>query len=193
MKPVATRNFPIQVTAGGDLVDDQVRGLVSGIFEVRLNRQFDFTFIPFQPGMAPPFTADTTASTGVEAWRTPADARLDLFSHSRYVITGHDPLAGQELRYPSRYGAPVPDDAASGEPLKPSDSVVFYVSTEEYEILTADLEKFLEPSTSAKFDDRALDLTGRPVVDFFVDRLPASRLVSDDVLHWLGLKRAVTT
>ena len=191
MKPVATRDFAIQVTPGAEMVDDEVRGLVSGIFEVRLNWQVDFTFIPFEPGMAPPSVADSTRWKGVEAWRTPADARLEFFYHSQYVITGCYPLAGGEFRYLSQYGATVINDVRHANPWKPENSIVFYTSTDQYKVLTADLEKFLETHSGWNREECALDLRGRPVVDFLVDRLPTSRLVSDEMLYWLGLERAV--
>jgi hypothetical protein len=192
MKPVATRNFPIQVSREDDAEDDDLRRLTVGILEVRLNRQFDIMFIPFEPPMAPPFQNDTTAWQDVDDWRTPADARLAHFYRNRFAVTAHDPLAGQELRYPSQFGAPV-DEVGDGRAWKPRDGVVFYTSTGQYETLMADLEQFLVPYTTLNFDERALDLQGRPVVDFLVERLQTSRLVPNEMLHWLGLERAVTT
>ena len=191
MKPVVTRDFPIEVTPGAELVDDGVRELVEGIFEVRLNRQFDFTFIPLEPGMIPPFSFAAAAQKEVEAWQTPADARLALFYGSRFVVTPHDPLADHEVRFPSQYGAPIPGTVGHGEPRPPREGVVFYTSTGQYEAITADLERFLQPYESRHYDERALDLQGRPVVDFLVDRLQNSRLVPDDLLYWLGLERTV--
>ena len=191
MKPVATRNFPIQVSREDDAEDEDLRRLAVGILEVRLNRRFDIMFIPFEPQMAPPFRDDTTAWRDLDEWRTPADARLAHFYRNRFVVTAYDPLAGQELRYPSQFGAPVIGEVGGGEPWKLRDGVVFYTSTEQYEILTTDLEQFLVPYTSPNYDERALDLQGRPVVDFLVERLQSSRLVPDEMLHWLGLERAV--
>lgn len=192
MKPVATRNFAFQVTPEAEMVDEDGRELVGGILEARLNWQFDVSFIPFEPAMAPPFPADTSAWRTVGTWRTPADARLDLFYNSRMVVTAYDPLAGQESRYPSQYGAPPPDSVWSDDPWEPQDGVVFYTSAEQYRVLIADLEQFLETHSGWNREERALDLQGRPVVDFLVERLQTSRLVPDDMLGWLGLERTVT-
>lgn len=189
MKPVATRDFAFQVTPEVELVDDDVRGLVAGIFEAQLNWQFTFQFLPFEPGMVPPFPADTTPWRNIEGWQTPADARMGLFFHSRFVVTPYDPLAGQEFRFSSQYGAPPPGEEWDNDPWKPGDGVVFYTSTEHYGVLTADLERFLETHSGWNREERALDLQGRPVIDFLVDRLQLSRLVPDELLHWLGLER----
>lgn len=189
MKPVATRDFGFRVTPESEMVDDDLRGLVTGIVEAQLNWQFDVSFIPFEPAMAPPFPADTSAWREIGRWQTPADARLELFYNSRFVVTPYDPLAGQEFRFSSQYGAPAPDSVWSGDPWEPKDGVVFYTSTEQYEILTADLEQFLETHSGRNFEEQALDLQGRPVIDFLVDRLRTSRLVPDDMLHRLGLER----
>jgi hypothetical protein len=193
MKPVATRNFGVRVTPGVDLVDDDAHGLVAEIFEVQLNwTTFNVAFMPFEPAMAPPFSAATTAGKGVAGWQTAADARVELFYHNRFVVTPYDPLAGQDFLYPSRYGAPIPGEVWFGKPWEPEDGVVFYTSTDQHKILTADLEQLLETHSERNFDERALDLQGRPVIDFLVDRFQASRLVPDELLHWLGLQRIVT-
>ncbi len=190
MKPMATRDFGVQVVPGSELVDADLHALVSDIVEVQLNWTYDVTFIPFEPAMAPPFSAGTTTWKEVDEWTTPADARVSLFYHDRFVVTASDPLAGQEFAFPSQYGAPVPGEAWFGKPWEPGNGVVFYTSTDQFRTLTADLQRLLETHSSRNFEERALDLRGRPVIDFLVDRLQTSRLVPDKVLQFLGLERA---
>lgn len=188
VKAIPTRDFAIRVAPEYEDVDDDARGLVEGVMRVKLNWLFNFTFIPFEPQMAPPFLANSTSWTDVDDWQTPADARLTLFFNSRFVVTPYDSLAGQELHYSNQASDSVQDH----QNLRFRDGVVFYTSTEQYKILTADLEQFLETHSGRNFRERALDLQGRPVIDFLVGRLQTSRLVSDEVLYWLGLERTVT-
>ena len=189
-KPVATRDFAIQVTPGAELVDGHVRALVAGIVELGLNwTTYNVAFIPFEPPMAPPFPADPPTGPGIDGWRTEADARVELFFDNRLVVTPYDPLAGQERAYASRYGAPLSGEVEFGPPWQPRPAVVFYTSTDQYGTLTADLERFLETHSGWNREERALELEGRPVVDFIVERLQTSRLVPDDLLYWLGLSR----
>ena len=191
MKPMATRNFGIQVTPEAEMVDDDLRDLVAGVTDIELNWQFRFRFIPFEPAMAPPFPADTSPWRNFTGWATPAEARLELFFHSRFVVTPYGPLADQEFRFSSQYGAPPPDETWDDDPWKPGDGIVFFTSADAYETLTEDLRQLLATHSGWNHERGALDLQGRPVVDFLVDRLQTSRLVPDDLLHWLGLERTV--
>lgn len=69
--------------------------------------------------------------------------------------------------------------------------MVLYTTSEHYRTLEVDLGHLLETHQERNFDERALDLQDRPVINFLVDRLQTSRLVPDEVLHWLGLQRTV--
>ena len=171
------RDFAVWVTPRTAATDHQ-RQLVRDIWTVRLNWTFDFTFIPFEPPMAPPFPTD--GSTWADRrWEAPIDARLWMFYDARFVITAYDLLAGQDFRYPA-------DRNSRNDP----DGHVFYTSTEQYRILSADLEELVQTHSARKFTERALALQGRPVVDFLVDRLQTSRLVPERVLILLGLERS---
>ena len=151
--------------------------LVRDIWTVRLNWTFDFTFIPFEPPMAPPFPTDGSAWAD-RSWEAPIDARLGAFYDARFVITACDLLAGQDSRYP-----------AHRDSRNDSDGHVFYTSTGHYRTLSDDLGKLVQTHSARKFTERALALQGRPVVDFLVDRLQTSRLVPERVLLLLGLER----
>lgn len=184
VKAVPTRDFPIRVTPEYEDYNEAVGRLVEGVVRVKLNWLFDFTFIPFEPQMVPPFLASNEWKD-VEDWQSPADARLALFFNSRFVVTSYDSLAGDEFRY-SNDTAGWEEDGRSRE-LR--DDLVFYTSTQQYESLKRDLSELLETHQRRNFDERALALQGRPVIDFLVDRLQTSRLVQDEVLYWLGLRR----
>ena len=171
------RDFAVWVTPRTAMTSRE-RELVRGIWTVRLNWTFDFTFIPFEPPMAPPFPSDRSAwdyRNGGE----PIDGRLGAFYDARFAITAYDLLAGRDFRYP-----------AGRNSRNDPDGHVFYTSTEHYRTLSADLEKLVETHSARKFTDRALALQGRPVVDFLVDRLQTSRLVPERVLILLGLERS---
>lgn len=171
------RDFAVWVTPRTAATDHE-RELVRGIWTVRLNWTFDFTFIPLEPPMAPPFPTDRSA-WAYPRWEAPIDARLEAFYDARFVITASDLLAGQDFRYPA-------DRNSRNDP----DGHVFYTSTEHYRTLSADLGELVQTHSARKFTERALALQGRPVVDFLVDRLQASRLVPERVLLLLGLERS---
>ena len=192
MKPNPNRNFDIWVGPEFDVEDPMVIELTSDIVNVRVNYSFDVTFVPFEPAMAPPFPATPPHWTELPEPRTPADFRLFTFLNSALTVAPYDPLAGQDLLYPSWYGASEPGDPGYGQSWTPGTSVMLYTSTDQYRILAADVEEFLETHANRNGKAGALELQGRPLIDFIVERLPASQLVPDRTLAWLDLPRAGT-
>ena len=191
MEPEAARNFLVEISAVSH-VDEQARGLVSGLFEIQLAVDFTLLFTVFESQMAPPFPADTRVWEDFEDWETMADARLGHFYDAEFVVTACDARAGQELYFPSWHGARGYGVGGHGRRYEPVNGVVFYTSDDQYEVLTADLRQFLHGSPHDVFEGRALDLQGRPVLDFLVDRLQTSRLVPDEMRHRLGLGQPPT-
>lgn len=186
---MATRDFPIEVTRESEVMWEGVRALVTDILEIQLHGRFDVIFLSFDPQMAPPFPTDTAEWNEFEEWETPTDARLGLFYGADFVVTPYDPLAGQEVRFPSWDPGRSRGVGGHNPRWEPKDGVVFYTPTEQYKILTADLEQFVETHSGQNREEKALDLQGRPVIDFLVERLQTSRLVPDETLYWLGLER----
>ena len=192
MKPNPDRDFDIWVEPMFEGEDPAVVELAADIVNVSVNWSFDVTFIPFELGMAPPFETDPPHWTELPEPRAPADLRLAAFLNSSLVVTPYDPLAGQDFRYPSWCGVPMPGDPDLAPPWTPGTSVVLYTTTEQYRILAADLEEFLDTHSRRTGKPRAFELEGRPLIDFLVERLPASQLVPDRTLDWLDLPRAGT-
>ena len=190
MKPNPSRNFDIWVSREFGDEDPAVVELAGDILSVRVNWSFDAMFVPFEPAMAPPFATNPPRWTELPEPRTRADLRLAAFLGSSLTVTPYDPLAGQDFRYPSWSGASEPGDPRHGESWTPPTSVVLYTSTEQYRVLAADVEEFLETHANREDKPGALELQGRPLIDFLVERLPASRLVPDRTLDWLDLPRA---
>ena len=187
-KPVAVRNFSIQVTDMSKVQWDLVAAVAGGIVEVDLGGAIEIIFIPFESAMAPPFPADVIAREAYDdVWDTPAEARVDMFYGASFVVTPYNPLAGRELNFTALRRTY--HDICGNEMWEPGSGVVFYISTDQFKLLTADLLSFVKTHSTRNDTERALDLRHRPVIDFLVDRLQTSRLVPEELLHRLGLER----
>ena len=173
MESDVTQNFSVEISAV-EHFSEHGRHLVNDTFETQLAVNFRFLV--------------TRAWEDYHDWETVADARLGHFYDAEFAVTPYDPRSGQELRFPSWRGTRGYGVGGHGRRYEPVDGTVFYTSTDQYSVLAADLKQFLHAGTDGMFKGQTLDLQGRPVIDFLIDRLQTSRLIPDGMLDRLGLK-----
>lgn len=154
----------------------EAAALYAGIFTVTLNRGVDVAFVSDVSAVAPPWDDDLLPGS-FDAIETVEQARIGTALLSDYVVTPNEARAGSEesFRWPPE---------GSGAP-----QVAYYVTGEEFERYTADLDELIRVASSTASSPPVSELRDHSVVGFLEHRVVASPRLDPEHARLLGQTR----
>lgn len=156
MKISNPANYYVRVWPEGSEEEPDLAALLAGIMRLSVNFGPRIFFVPDVSTVAPPWPPMST-----EKPTTVEEARLAWATTSDWVVT--------------------PNAAHAGEIDRSGVSTIFYVTPDDFAILTADLEALAAFTNTSLPSWRHDDLTGHAVIRFLDDRvLPVIQQASED-------------
>jgi hypothetical protein len=151
--------------------DSRIAVHYEGVYDVTLNNMVTISFVPNLGTAAPPFDR-SQLPPDLDDVGTPEQARLEAALHAGYVVTPCPRRAStsQSLPIPEWSNGPA--------------GVVFYVTAEQFELLTADLAVLACEIGTLHSEVAHSQLVGHPAVDFVAELVSAPPFAGRDT-YWL--------
>jgi len=170
MKVGSDANYVVRVWRRARDEDLEKAPLYEGMFCFDLNHVVPIFFIPRVTAAGPPWSPDGLPDD-FDDFTTSEQVRLLEVLSKGYSVTPNDERAGTMERLAWLFEWPPPDDDFWSADEPPPTPTVFFVSTEEYDRLSADLSELTEIAGSVQSLVRHAEVADHEAVRFIDQRI----------------------
>ena len=170
MKVGSDPNYVVRVFEKGWDVNPKLAHLYEGMYSFDLNRVVSISFIPRVTAAGPPWSADGLPDDVAE-FTTPEQAHLLEILSQPYSVTPDDERAGTVEQLPWMFDWPDPDDSFTPADEPPPTPIVFFVSTEEFDRLSADLAALTDIAGTVQSMVRHAEVADHEAIRFIDERI----------------------
>jgi len=170
MKVGSDANYVVRVWRRGQDEDPEKASLYEGMFALDLNHVVPIFFVPRVTAAGPPWSPDGLPDD-VDDFTTREQVRLLEVLSKGYSVTPDDTRAGTMERLPWLFEWPPSDNDFWSADEPPPTPTVFFVSTEEFDRLSADLSGLTSVAGSVQSTVRHSQVADHEVVRFIDQRI----------------------
>ena len=170
MKVGSDPNYVIRVSERGWDVNPEKAPLYVGMYSFDLNHVVPISFVPRVTAAGPPWSLDGVPDSTSE-FTTPEHARLLEVLSGGYSVTPDDARAGIVEQLPWLFEWPDPDDPFASADKPPPTPIVFFVSTEEFRRLSADLAALTDIAGTLQSMVRHAEVADHEAIRFIDERI----------------------
>jgi len=170
VKVGSSPDYVVRVTQPGWYKKPEQAPLYEGLYHFDLNHVVDISFVPRVTAAGPPWSPDGLPDD-VADFTTAEQVRLWDVLSGGYSVTPDDERAGTVEQLPYMFEWPPPDDDFWSAETPPPTPIVFFVSTREFDRLSADLEALTDIAGGIQSMVRHSEVADHEAVRFIDQRI----------------------